>query len=153
MKLIRKIRLRRIHAFLLGAMAAYCSMQITSYVTTPAALRFSFESYSTGDEAKDKLLHLFPIGSNADVFFDFMKKTGALQDAEEEIEKEYRDADLLSLSARSLNTNLLSVRSLSYVEPRSLSLFAGMRWDVTVYIDQKNREITQIIVSRFPTGA
>jgi hypothetical protein len=138
MKLIRKIRLKRIHAFLLGAIAAYCSMQITSYVTTPADLRFSFESYQTSEEAEDRILHLFPIGSNADVFFDFMKRTGAGQEAEEKSS----DGD----------ANLPSYRALNYIEPRSLSFFAGMQWRVKVYIDQ-NRKITDLIVSRHITGA
>jgi hypothetical protein len=136
MKLIRKIRLKRIHAFLLGAMAAYCSMQITSYVTTPADLRFSFESFRTSEEAEDRLLHLFPIGSNADVFFDFMKRSGAGQGEEE----------------KSRDANLPSHRTLNYIEPRSISIFVGMQWYIVVYIDQ-NRKITDLIVSRHITGA
>jgi hypothetical protein len=134
MKLIRKIRIRRIHAFLLGAVAAYCSMKIVEHVsniTSPTA--FYFESYQTGEDAEARLLHLFPIGSNADVFFEFMKRSGGRIEKEVKISK------------------TTSYRSIEYMEPRSFSFIACMLWDVTVDIDA-DRKITKYEVRRHISG-
>jgi hypothetical protein len=129
MKLIRNFRLRRIHAFLLGAVAAYCTMQITSYVTTPAALRFSFESYQNGTDATDRLLHLFPIGSNADVFLNFMNKTGA-------------NVESITESHAVWN----------YIEPRSFAIFTAMQWNITIYFDPQTRKIEKLSAWKHVTG-
>jgi hypothetical protein len=135
MKLIRKIRIRRIHAFLLGAVAAYCSMKIVDHVsniTSPTA--FYFESYQTGKDAEARLLHLFPIGSNADVFFEFMKRSGG--DIQEEVK---------------ISKTRGSYRFIEYMEPRSFNFIACMLWGVTVDIDA-DRKITKYEVRRHISG-
>jgi hypothetical protein len=135
MKLIRNFRLRRIHAFVLGAIAAYCSMKIVDHisnVTSPTA--FAFESYQNGTDAKARLLHLFPIGSNADVFFDFMKRSGGRIQNEVKISKTSG-----------------SYRSIEYMEPMSFNFITCILWDVTVDIDA-NRRITNYDIIRSSSG-
>jgi hypothetical protein len=135
MKLIRNFRLRRIHAFVLGAIAAYCSMKIVDHIsniTSPTA--FTFESYQNGTDAKARLLHLFPIGSNADVFFDFMKRSGGRIQNEVKISKTSG-----------------SYRSIEYMEPMSFNFITCILWDVTVDIDA-NRRITNYDIIRSSSG-
>jgi hypothetical protein len=136
MKLIRNFRLRRIHAFVLGAIAAYCSMKIVDHisnVTSPTA--FTFESYQNGTDAKARLLHLFPIGSNADVFLDFLRQRGAF----------------ISPEMKSRKFPNLSYSDATHNELRSYSLVAVMQWYISITIDE-NRKIVDYSVTRHISG-